>query len=46
MCCQEFREYLRKTILETNKLSIKEIDDLCSELLYWLDAKPNRTPDE
>ena len=44
MCCQEFREYLRKTILETNKLSIKEIDDLCSELLYWLDAKPNRTP--
>ena len=39
-CCEEFNKYLRETILSPNKLSEKEIKELCSEAIYWLEEKP------
>ena len=33
---QDFNNYLRQTLLETNKLSKEELRDLCSEYCYWV----------
>lgn len=42
--CKEFNNYLKNTVLETNKLSKSEMEEIASEFLYWNHIKPNSTP--